>query len=85
MFVEVNMVNLTYHDITAAAAHTVRVLSRESANRLCADNQSCWDMARGVVRCWEEAVGAYAAPEDRRLLNCLVDEMACRADAGLSQ
>lgn len=79
------MVTLTYHDITAAAAHTVQVLSRQSASRFYEDNQSCWDMARGVVLCWEEAVGAFAAPEDRRLLNRLVDEMACRADACSSQ
>lgn len=64
------MASLSYEEITAAAARTLRALSEKSAGQLNEDNQSWWDMARGAIRCWEETVGDDAKPEDRRHSPC---------------
>ncbi len=72
----------TYEQLTYVAARAIAALTEQSRGNRSEDNQSWWDMARGVVHLWQQLAGDEARAVDRERLQLLLDDIPGVDDEG---
>jgi hypothetical protein len=76
------MQKLSYEQVTTAAVETLKKVTVEAAGKGSDENQSFFDMGRGVVRMWREVVGDFAKQSDQETLQDLLEAMPGYDDEG---
>jgi hypothetical protein len=76
------MANFSYDHVTTSAADALRKATIESAGGGSDENQSLFDVGRGVIRAWQAIVGESAQQSDKEMLQELLESMPGYDDEG---
>lgn len=76
------MADFSYEHVTSAAAGALRKVTIESVGAGSDENQSFFDIGRGIIRAWRAIVGEFAQQLDEEMLQELLESMPGYDDEG---